>query len=183
MTVKSSVFIATSLDGFIARSDGSIDWLDHANRLIPPGEDCGYGEFIASVDAIVMGRHTFQQVLTFAEWPYGRLPVVVLSHEPLFIPEAVSRTVSASEEAPDKLVARLSAQGARQLYIDGGRTIQSFLSAGLIDALTITVIPVLLGTGRPLFGALPHDVQLAHVATRIYDFGFVQHTYHVLRAP
>ncbi len=181
VTAKSSVFIATSLDGFIARSDGSIDWLDRANRLIPSGEDCGYGAFIASVDALVMGRHTFEQVLTFAEWPYGRLPVIVLSHTPLFIPVAVSRTVSSLQEAPDELVARLSAQGARHLYIDGGRTIQGFLSAGLIDALTITVIPVLLGTGRPLFGTLPHDVQLAHVATRVYDFGFVQHTYRVLK--
>lgn len=181
MTAKSSVFIATSLDGFIARSDGSIDWLDRANRLIPPGEDCGYGEFIASVDTLVMGRHTFQQVLTFAEWPYGTLPVVVLSHRPLRIPEAVARTVSASQEAPDELVARLTARGARQLYIDGGQTIQSFLAAGLIDALTVTVIPVLLGTGRPLFGALPHDVQLAHITTKVYEFGFVQHKYRVLK--
>ena len=178
--MKTSVFIATSLDGFISRLDGSIDWLDQANSVVPPGEDCGYAAFMATIDVLVMGRNTYDLARTFDEWPYGSTPVIVLSHRSLGMPDAISRTVSSSKESPGDLVARLSAQGARHLYIDGGLTIQSFLRAGLINALTITTIPVLLGEGRPLFGPLARDVQLAHVSTKTYDFGFVQKQYRVL---
>ena len=179
MTAQCSVFIATSLDGFIARRDGSIDWLEQTGAATPPGEDFGYARFMATVDALVMGRHSFEQVLTFDEWPYGATPVVVLSHSLHRLPAGVPATVSVSQEPPPDLVARLSAAGARRLYVDGGRTIQGFLAAGLIDDLTITVIPVLLGDGIPLFGPLPADVPLAHVASKAYDCGFVQHTYRV----
>ena len=183
VTMKCSVFIATSLDGFIARLDGSLDWLDAANAVVPPGEDCGYAAFMATVDTLVMGRHTFEQVLTFGEWAYGTTPVVVMSRQDITLPPHVPETVTSSRETPTDLLARLAAEGHRHLYIDGGLTIQSFLTEGLIDDLTITVIPILLGTGKPLFGPLSSDVNVSHVATQVYEFGFVQHTYRVERDP
>jgi dihydrofolate reductase len=179
VTIKCSVFIATSLDGFIARADGSVDWLTAANAAVPPGEDCGYKAFMSTVDTMVMGRNTFEQVLTFGEWSYGSTPVVVMSRRDAPLPANAPNTVTSSREAPKDLVARLSKQGNRHLYIDGGLTIQSFLAASLIDELTITVIPILLGTGKPLFGPLSSDIKLSHVATRAYEFGFVQHVYRV----
>lgn len=181
MSVKASVFIATSLDGFIARADGSIDWLEQANTLIPKGEDCGYQSFFDSVDVLVMGRKTYELVLTFSDWPYGEKPVVVLSSHAIAIPNRFPKTVSVSSETPLDLVNRLSAQGAKHLYIDGGMTIQGFLNAGLIDELTITLIPILLGKGKPLFGSLEQDVALVNLATKVYGFGFVQNKYRVLK--
>ena len=181
VVAKCSVFIATSLDGFIARSDGSIDWLNDANRAVPAGEDCGYGKFIADVDALVMGRNTFAQVLTFDAWPYASTPVVVMSKGSIALPTHLPTCVSTSNATPGELVASLTAQGAKKIYVDGGLTIQSFLAAGLIDDLTITVIPVLLGAGRPLFGPLAHDVRLAHESSIAFGFGFVQNRYRVIR--
>lgn len=174
-----SVFIATSLDGFIAREDGSIDWLNDANGLIPKGEDCGYSAFMSTIDTIVMGRKSFEKVLSFGEWPYGKTPLVVLSRNKLDIPEALSQTVSWSAGTPKELTVRLAAAGAKRLYVDGGITIQRFLSAGLVKDLVLTVIPVLIGAGKPLFGPLQHDILLKHISTRTYDFGFVQSTYEV----
>lgn len=178
---KCSVFIATSLDGYIARSDGSIDWLNEANRSVPPGEDCGYGTFMADVDALVMGRNTFEQVLGFGTWPYGSMPVVVLSRQGFTLPPGLPPSVSVSNQTPFALVTCLAEQGVRKIYVDGGLTIQSFLAAGLIDDITLTVIPVLLGSGKPLFGSLPADVHLAHEATSVFEFGFVQNRYRVIR--
>ena len=120
MSAKASVFIATSLDGFIARPDGSIDWLDEANAVVPSGEDCGYNEFMKSVDVLVMGRNTFELALTFDAWPYEDKRVVVLSSKPLMVPVGLPNTVTASSEAPEVLVERLSAEGAQRLYVDGG---------------------------------------------------------------
>lgn len=179
MSIRASVFIATSLDGFIARLDDQIDWLDRANSVVPPGEDCGYKSFIASVDVLVMGRATFEKALTFPEWPYRGKRVVVLSSRGVAIPEALTGEVSTSAEAPRALVERLASEGARHLYVDGGKTIQSFLPDGLITDLTVTTIPVLLGRGKPLFGALPSDIWLEHLSTIAYPFGFVQTTYRV----
>lgn len=181
MVAKCSVFIATSLDGYIARSNGSIDWLTEANKSIPPGEDCGYSKFMADVDALVMGRNTFEQVLTFDSWPYGSTPVVVMSQREISLPPNLPQSVSVSNKTPTALVAWLSGQGARKIYVDGGLTIQSFFAAGLIDDITITVIPVLLGSGRPLFGSLPTDVRLEHESTSAFKFGFVQSRYRVIR--
>lgn len=184
MTARASVFIATSLDGFIARTDGRIDWLERANATVPPGEDCGYKAFWSSIDVLVMGRLSFEQALLFDPWPYGDKRVVVLSTQAVSIPPELARTVSCSSEAPAALLERLSAEGAKRLYVDGGVTIQRFLAAGLIDDLTITLIPVVLGEGRPLFGPLgpgAADVQLELVDAQKYDFGFVQLTYRVAR--
>lgn len=177
MSPKCSVFIATSLDGFIARPDGSIDWLMKANALAKPGEDCGYKAFIATIDCLVMGRCSFESILSFPEWPYKNLSVVVLSSKPIEIPKHLKDKVSASSESPPELVKRLSEKGLNHLYIDGGITVQRFLDHGLIHELTITVIPVLLGSGRPLFGALHQDIPLKHIETQSFDGGFVQIKY------
>jgi dihydrofolate reductase len=179
MRPRASAFIATSLDGFIARPDGSLDWLDDAQALIPEGEDCGYLEFMASIDGLVMGRHTFDRVLTFDSWPYGHTPVYVMSHAPVAIPIAVAQSVHWFQGTVEALVAQLGRASFRHLYVDGGQTIQGFLRAGLLDDITITVIPVLLGAGRPLFGPLPHDVELTLMHSRAYEFGFVQSTYRI----
>ena len=181
--MKASVFIATSLDGFIARRDGSIDWLNKAHARVPEGEDCGFGVFMDSVDALIMGRKTFEQVLSFGQWPYGKTPVVVLSHGPMEIPSRLPGTISHSSESPKALLVRLSAMGMEHVYIDGGNTIQGFLADSLIDEITITRIPVAIGNGIPLFDPERGDVKLSHLHTTTYDFGFVQTRYRVQRDP
>jgi dihydrofolate reductase len=178
--LKASVFIATSLDGYIAKEDGSLDWLDAANASVPEGEDCGYAAFMNSVDALVMGRKTYEKVRSFGSWSYGEKTVVVLSRKDLEIPADLSKSVSHSSEDPKSLCSRMAESGMKRLYIDGGITIQRFLAEGLITDLTITVIPIVLGSGIPLFGRLSKDVPLKHISTKGYDFGFVQSTYEVL---
>jgi dihydrofolate reductase len=169
--VKASVFIGTSLDGFIARADGALDFL-------PPGdgEPHGYDEFMATVDALVMGRKTFETVLTFDAWPYGEKPVVVLSTRPL-APVPRGATAERMSGPPADIVSALAARGIRHIYVDGGITIQRFLQAGLIQRLIITRVPVLIGAGIPLFGALQRDIVLRHVETRQYASGLVQSEY------
>lgn len=181
MTSGCFVFVATSLDGFIARPDGSIDWLERANATITPGEDCGFSAFMDGIDAIVMGRNTFEVARTFPEWLYGTTPIVVLSRTLTALPVGTPDSVSLSSKPPHEVVADLATRGLRRLYVDGGLTVQSFLADGLISEITITSIPVLLGRGLPLFGALPDDVWLEHVSTEAYPFGFVQSRYRVIR--
>ncbi len=178
MTIKCSVFIATSLDGFIAREDGSIDWLMKANELAPEGEDGGYRDFIAGVDALIMGRHSFNMVKTFEPWPYT-VPVIVLSSQQPEIPDALKNKVTSSSETPSELITRLSGQGISHLYIDGGITIQRFLSAGCIDELIITIVPILLGKGKRLFGDLTQDIPLHLVNSRALGGGFTQMHYQI----
>lgn len=170
-----SVFIGTSLDGFIARPNGELDFLPEGG-----GEPHGYDEFIAGVDALVIGRKTFEKVLTFGVWPYGDKRVVVLSSHPIDLSAAGGGVVEQMAGSPAEIVAQLAASGAHNLYVDGGITIQGFLRAGLIQRLIITRVPVLIGEGIPLFGTLPHDIRLHHVATRHYPSGLVQSEYHVV---
>ena len=169
-----SVFIGTSVDGFIARPSGDVDFL-------PPGggEPHGYDEFIATVDALVIGRNTFETVLAFATWPYGEKRVVVLSSRPLDFSAVRGGVVEQMAGPPAEIVSKLAASGAHHLYIDGGITIQRFLRAGLIQRLIITRVPVLIGDGIPLFGTLPRDVRLRHVATQQYPSGLVKTEYQV----
>jgi dihydrofolate reductase len=168
--VKASVFIGTSLDGFIARPSGDLDFL-------PPGggEPHGYDEFMATVDALVIGRNTFETVLTFDSWPYEK-PVFVLSTRPL-APAPPDAVVERMSGAPADIVSQLDGRGIQHIYVDGGITIQRFLQAGLIQRLIITRVPVLIGSGIPLFGALQRDITLTHVATRQYASGLVQSEY------
>jgi dihydrofolate reductase len=165
--------VGTSLDGFIARAGGALDFL-------PPGggEPHGYEEFMATVDALVIGRHTFETVLAFNTWPYGAKPVFVLSTRPLTsVPTgAVVENLSGP---PASIVTQLEARGIGHIYVDGGITIQQFLNAGLIDRLIVTRAPVLIGTGIPLFGPLERDIRLRHVSTRQYASGLVQSEYEV----
>ena len=172
--MKASVFIGTSLDGFIAREDGGLDWLPEDG-----GEEHGYEAFMATVDALVIGRNTYETVLAFDAWPYGEKPVYVLSTRPLKPPPSGARMEQLSGD-PQDIVRQLEERGVDHIYVDGGITIQGFLRAGLIQRLIITRIPVLLGEGIPLFGPLPHDVRLEHVATRQYRTGLVQSEYQVL---
>lgn len=141
MSVKVSVYIATSLDSPIARADGNLDQLDEANALVPDGEDCGYSEFMNSIDTLLMGRKTYEKVLSFGEWPYGDTPVVVLSRNQIHFPEHLPSTVAHSSEQPTALLNRFADEGVQHVYVDGGRTIQGFLSEGLVDKITVTVIP------------------------------------------
>ena len=171
--MKASVFIGTSVDGFIARRDGALDFL-------PPGggEPHGYEEFMATVDALVIGRNTYETVLAFHTWPYGEKPVIVLSTRPI-APAPAGAIVEHMSGEPAALVAQLEARNIRHIYVDGGITIQRFLAAGLIQRLIITRVPVLIGEGIPLFGPLPNDVRLRHIATRHYQSGLVQSEYEV----
>lgn len=170
---KQSVFIATSVDGFIARSNGDIDWLTEGEGS---SGEFGYNDFIASIDAIVMGRHTFEKVLSFGKWPYD-LHVVVLSSQTPEIPDKLRQKVSHLSGSPAEIVNQLGGEGYDNLYIDGGKTIQQFLRAGFIQDMIITQIPVLLGEGIPLFGPVEKDIKLNHIFTKSFDNGFVQSRY------
>jgi dihydrofolate reductase len=169
-----SVFVGTSLDGFIARPNGAFDFLPADG-----GEPHGFEEFLASVDAIVMGRNTFEIVLPLQPWPYGDKRIVVLSNRPLNLSITSRAAIEQMAGPPEQIVSQLAARGIQHIYVDGGITIQRFLRAGLIQRLTITRVPVLIGEGIPLFGSLPHDVQLRHIATRHYPSGLVSSEYHV----
>lgn len=173
MTV--SVFVGTSVDGFIARKNGELDFLDAGGD-----EPHGYEEFIASVDAIVVGRNTFEVVLAMPGWPYGAKRVVVLSSRPVDLSAVREGVVEQMGGGPAEIVSRLAATGAKHLYVDGGITIQRFLRAGLVQRLIVTRVPVLIGDGIPLFGSLPRDVRLQHVTTRSFRGGLVQSEYAVV---
>jgi dihydrofolate reductase len=171
------VFIAVSLDGYIARSDGSIDWLTEGWPEV--GHDYGYADFMASVDGLVMGRATFEKVLTFPKWLYEK-PVIVLSRTlgPADVPEHLRGSVRISNAQPAELMQELDRAGWKRAYIDGGKVIQSFLAQGLIKDLVIARLPVLIGAGLPLFAdELGADMRLSHVETTAHPSGFVQSRY------
>jgi dihydrofolate reductase len=176
--MQCSVFIATSLDGFIAREDGSLDWLPEDG-----GEEHGYTAFIAGIDVVLMGRMTYETVLGFDAWPFAGRRVVVLSSRPLAPSPQEGAVFETMSGPPADIISRLAARGLRHAYVDGGITVQRFLAAGLIQRITITRIPVLLGRGIPLFGAVPRDIRLDHVATRSYVSGMVQSEYTIAPSP
>jgi dihydrofolate reductase len=179
MAIQCSVFCATSLDGFIARKSGAFDFLP------PPvsdtGEDHGFDAFMATVDTVVLGRNTFEVVLGMGDaWFYPK-PVLVLTHRPLELPERLRDKVEIGTGTPAEIVALMEKRGARRLYVDGGLTIQAFLRAGLIDDLTISQIPVLIGEGIRLFGAVETDVKLTVESTRLLAKTVLQTTWRVVR--
>lgn len=173
--MRASVFVGTSLDGFIARPNGSFDFLSAGGA---DSEPHGFEEFLATVDALVMGRNTYEVVRSFPSWPYGRKPVFVLSSRPLLQPPN-GASVELLSGPPADVFRRLESRGFEHLYVDGGATIQAFLRTGLIQRLVISRVPVLIGIGIPLFGALEADIPLRHVATRQFAGGLVQSEYAV----
>ncbi len=170
--MKLSVFCGVSVDGFLARPNDALDFL-HAGEQEPHGFD----EFYGTIDVVVIGRKTFEVVLTFGKWFYGKKPVVVLSSRPLDFSSIKGGVIEQMSGEPAAIVTQLEARGFKHAYIDGGITIKRFLAAGLIHRLVITRVPVLIGAGIPLFGPLPHDIVLRHVATRSYPGGLVQSEY------
>jgi len=176
--MKTSVFVGTSVDGFIARHNGDFDFLPEGG-----GEPHGYPEFIATVDVLVIGRNTFDKVMTFDAWPYPDMRVVVLSNRAIDTSAIAGARVERMSGSPPEIISRLAADGAHHAYIDGGITVQQFLRAGLIQRLIVTRVPVLVGQGIPLFGSLPHDVKLRHVATQAYASGLVKSEYEVAGWP
>lgn len=172
--MKTSVFIASSLDGFIAREDGNLDWL---MARAPLDGDTGYDAFMSGIDVVVMGRHTFETVLGFGAWQYEGKRVVVLSRMLAEVPASLAGKVVLHPGPVRALYDALLASGCQGLYVDGGQTVQSFLREDLVDELTITTVPVLLGRGIPLFGHTGHDIALRHTGTRQLPGGLVQLTY------
>lgn len=172
--MKCSVFCGVSVDGFLARPDHKLDFLDAGGQ-----EPHGFDEFYASVDVVVIGRKTFEVVLTFGEWAYGKKQVVVLSSRQLDFTSIKNGVVEQISGEPAEIVAQLDTRGFKHAYIDGGITIQRFLAAGCVDRMVITRVPVLIGSGIPLFGSLPHDINLHHVATRSFKGGLVQSEYEI----
>lgn len=172
--MANSVYIATSLDGFIATSDGGLDWLEESPN--PEQTDYGYAEFMSSIDAIIMGRNTFEKILTFWEWPYEK-PVFILSHHLTKLPENLFNKAEIMSGDIKRLVNQLNQRGYQNLYIDGGRVIQSFLQEDLIDEMILTRIPILLGKGFPLFGKLDRHLKFRHKKTEIYNETLVKSYY------
>lgn len=169
---KLAVFVATSLDGYIATDDGSLEWLE---RAADPAEDYGFDRFLAGVDALAMGRGTYDHIASLDTLPFGDRPVIVFTHRPPLPRPGVSFVTC----SPQAAVAEWRAAGYSRVYLDGGQVISDFLAAGLIDELTITTAPVLLGSGRRLFHpiALPAVRQLHLVATTSWPSGMAQATY------
>lgn len=172
------VFVATSLDGFVARSDGSLDFLASPDVAADP-EDYGFAEFVSGVDAMVMGRVTYETVLGFAEWPYPGLRVIVPSRT--LVPRTGSGPgeVQITGESPGDLFDRLGAEGVRRVYVDGGKLVAAYLEAGLIREITVTRVPVLLGDGISLFARSDSERRLTHLDTRSWANGFVRSRYRV----
>jgi dihydrofolate reductase len=182
------VFLGMSVDGFIARLDGDLSFLDgggngggNGGGAPDDGEggDFGFAEFLSGIDALVMGRSTYEFIAPFDEWPYQGRPVHVLSTT-LPLGDDPRITVHGSL---DDAVAAIQAAGYRRVYVDGGRTVHTFLRAGLIADLTLSRVPVLIGTGHTPFGELAADIPLAHVRTQAFPGGMVQTTYRVTRRP
>ncbi|WP_018127147.1 dihydrofolate reductase family protein [Balneola vulgaris] len=182
--MKCSVYIAVSVDGYIARKDGSLDWLPGADpneQSNTPAEDYGYHAFIQSVDALVMGRNTFEMIQSFGSWPYP-MDVFVLTNRPLDkLPDGVTN-IYAVQGSPSDVVEQIQQKGHQHLYIDGGDTIQQFLKANLISELILTKVPVLIGQGISLFGDsdLGKDIPLKHLSSQSYENGFVQSHYQII---
>ena len=171
--MKTTVYVGTSLDGFIARKDGDIDWLvKYQNKEVHDS----YNEFISRIDAMVIGRGTYEKVLSFPEWPYEK-KVFVLSTSLKQISGILNEKATLVAMKPAELLNYLSDKGFSNIYIDGGKVIQSFLREDLVDELIITKVPELIGTGIPLFGYLDNDLRFEHIKTNIYSDGLVKSQY------
>jgi len=172
--MTNSVYIASSLDGYIATPKGGIEWL---NTFPNPSEsDYGYHEFIEGIDAIVMGRKTFEMVSSFSPWPYSQKVFVLSNSLKEIRPELVDKAEVVSGDLKT-IIKKLHKDGYQNLYVDGGKTIQSFLKKNLIDELIITKLPILLGDGIPLFSAQDQKVKFEHCSTEVFEGGIVKSHY------
>lgn len=170
-----SVYIATSVDGYIADRDDGLDWLQSVPN--PDKLDLGWADFMDRIDAIVMGRKTFEKVCSFdCDWPYPK-PVFVLSESLKSLPEEYEGKAELVKGSPEEVQENLHGKGYRRLYIDGGATVRSFLEKDMIDEMIIAVIPILLGGGTPLFGDLPEPLAFEHVKTEVMLDAIVQNHY------
>ena len=178
-----SVFIATSLDGFIARENGDVDWLPSGEELSDSSkiDEYGYEKFIKDINVLVMGKNSFEKVLTFGDWPYKDLQVIVLCKSLKNLPNHIPNTVSISSAEPKQLIYELETKGIKNIYIDGGKVIQSFLKENLVSKLILTRVPIILGKGISLFGYLNQEVKLNHISTYSGSFGMVQSEYEVIK--
>lgn len=176
---KTCIYIAATIDGFIARPDGCIDWLEHDTG----GHDYGWASFRQGIDSLIIGRLTYEQVLGFdVDWPYHGLSTFVWSQSLTNddLPDVLAdETVEISALPPAELLDELGARGLESVWIDGGQTLQAFLAAGLVDEISLTRVPILIGQGRPLFGGLPGDISLEHLETQSFESGVVQCRYTV----
>ncbi|MCG9663799.1 dihydrofolate reductase family protein [Vibrio mediterranei] len=169
------VYIGTSLDGYIADKNNGLDWLHDMPN--PEGSDFGFAEFMDRVDGLVMGRNTLEIVLSFGvDWPYSK-PVFVLSNTLTKVPEGYEDKVFLVNGKLSEIVSDLNSKGYKNLYIDGGKTIQSFLAEDLIDEMIITTIPTLLGGGISLFGELDKPLKFKHVSAERYLDCIVKNRY------
>lgn len=175
MTTKNKVFIATSIDGFITDRDGKIDWLHSISN--PDDDDFGYKQFISDIEAVVMGRNTFETLLNFnIEWPF-QIPVFVLSSSLTELPKELSEKVQLLKGDLKVILEHIHKKGYGKIYVDGGKTIQGFLKDDLIDEMTITIIPILLGTGRPLFSDDIQRLDFECVKTELFLNRIVQNKF------
>ena len=177
--MKGSVFIAVTVDGYIATRDGGVEFLNDFQDDEESG--ASFNDFMASVDAIVMGRKTFDKVISFGKemYPYGKTPLVVWTKSPddVLVPDYCGDTVSCTSQTPSLLMDELKAQGYSHVYVDGGTTVQSFLAAGMIQEMIITRVPILLGDGILLFGKLDDATKLEHIKTKTFPSGMVSTHY------
>ena len=176
MKTKNIVFIGKSIDGYIAGKNGELDWLN----MIPNPEEngMGYPEFMSEIDAIVMGKTTFEMVINFdIDWPYKE-QVFVLSHTLKEIPETLQKKVTLLKGDLKDILKTIHKKGFYDLYIDGGKTIQNFLKEDLIDELRISTLPIILGDGIPLFDVLPKSLKFNHIKTEVFLNEIVQSHYH-----
>ncbi|MFD2834731.1 dihydrofolate reductase family protein [Gramella sp. AN32] len=170
-----SVFIATSIEGYIADKNGGIDWLH--SIPYPHNYDMGYTNFIKGIDAILMGRKTFETVLRFdIDWPYNQ-PVFVLSNKLNEIPDSLQGKAFLIKGSLTKIIRQIHEKGYYRLYIDGGTTIRNFLKEDLIDEMILTTIPILLGGGTSLFSELPNKIKFELIGTKTYLNQIIQNHY------
>lgn len=172
--MKNYIYIATSLDGYIATKEGGLDWLSEIPN--PDQSDFGFGDFLAGIDCIVMGRNTYEKVLTFDQWPYPK-KVFVLSNSLKEVPAQLMDKVELVSGNVNEVIETINRQGFERIYVDGGKVIQSFLKEDLIDEMIITRIPVILGGGIPLFGELSEPVKFTHVKTEVLAGSMVKSYY------
>ncbi len=184
--MKCSVYIATSVDGFIAREDGSIDWLESSGKQdaeMGENADMGFDDYISSVDCLIMGRNTMEIISSFHltpdQWPYRDTRIIALSNTVKEPPENLKDKVEMYTGDLRELIAKLEREGCKHAYIDGGKTIQTFLNLKLINEMTITLIPILLGQGKPLFGQTTQDIKLEEADAITFPNDFVQVNYKV----